>query len=193
MANYIYNEDIQRMTYNQLAKALVSGELTEKRLRSYYTDARRKATDRNRRVQSSEFGKIAEPQRFMTLKNLPTQSALLHEIADVNRFLSSKRSTISGQRALKEKHAELTDTIWRSYGLLRYARQMDEKEFMQHWSNLRLGTVLEVLKTPLASVDELLTVAQSAHAKRYAESMGAELTVDQARCAMIRTTLRMTP
>ena len=106
MANYIYNEDIQRMTYNQLAKALVSGELTEKRLRSYYTDARRKATDRNRRVQASEFGQIAEPQRFMTLKNLPTQSALLHEIADVNRFLSSKRSTISGQRALKKKYIE---------------------------------------------------------------------------------------
>ena len=82
MANYIYNEDIQKMTYNQLAKALVSGELSEKRLRSYYTDARRKATDRNRRVQASEFGQIAEPQRFMTLKNLPTQSALLHEIRE---------------------------------------------------------------------------------------------------------------
>ena len=106
MAKWVYTEDIQKMTFNQLAKALVSGELTEKRLRSYYTDARRKAVDRNRRVQSSEFGKIAEPQRFMTLKNLPTQSALLHEIADVNRFLSSKRSTISGQRALKERYIE---------------------------------------------------------------------------------------
>lgn len=106
MAKYIYNEDIQKMTYNQLAKALVSGELTEKRLRSYYTDARRKAKDRNRRVQSSEFGQIAESERFMTLKNLPTQSALLHEIADVNKYLSSKRSTISGQRALKEKYIE---------------------------------------------------------------------------------------
>lgn len=106
MAKYIYNEDIQKMTFNQLAKALVSGELTEKRLRSYYTDARRKAVDRNRRVQKSEFGRIAEPQRFMALKNLPTQSALLHEIADVNRYLSSKRSTISGQRALKENYIE---------------------------------------------------------------------------------------
>lgn len=106
MGEYIYNEDIQKMTFNQLAQALVSGELTEKRLRSYYTDARRKATDRNRRVQHSEFGQIAEPQRFMTLKNLPTQSALLHEIADVNRYLSSKRSTVSGQRALKEKYIE---------------------------------------------------------------------------------------
>lgn len=106
MTKYIYNEDIQKMTFNQLAKALVSGELTEKRLRSYYTDARRKATDRNRRVQKSEFGQIAEPQRFMSLKNLPTQSALLHEIADVNRYLSSKRSTISGQRAMMDKYIE---------------------------------------------------------------------------------------
>lgn len=106
MAKWVYSEDIQKMTYNQLAKALVSGELTEKRLRSYYTDARRKATARNQRVQASEFGQIAEPQRFLTLKNLPTQSALLHEIADVNRYLSSKRSTISGQRELKNKYIE---------------------------------------------------------------------------------------
>ena len=106
MAKWVYTEDIQKMTFNQLAKALVSGELTEKRLRSYYTDARRKAVDRNRRVQKSEFGKIAEAERFMTLKNLPTQSALLHEIADVNRYLNSKRSTISGQRDLKERYIE---------------------------------------------------------------------------------------
>ena len=97
------------------------------------------------------------------------------------------------QRSMKEKHSELTDAIWRSYGLLNYARQMDEKEFMQHWSNLRLGAVLEVLTTPLQSIDELLTVAQSAHAKRYSESLGNDQTVDQARCTMIRTTLRITP
>ena len=97
------------------------------------------------------------------------------------------------QRAMKEKHAELTDALWRSYGILRYARQMDEKEFMQHWSHLRLGSAMEVFQTPLSAVDELLTIAQSAHAKRYAESMAKDLTPDQSRCAIIRTTLRITP
>ena len=97
------------------------------------------------------------------------------------------------QRAMKEKASELTDALWRSYGLLRYARQMDEKEFMQHWSHLRLGCTLNIFKTSLSAVDELLTVAQSAHAQRYADSLGAELTTEQARCTLIRTTLSLTP
>jgi hypothetical protein len=94
------------MSYNELAAAVVRGDLSEKRLRSYYTQARRTATDRNRRVQSSEFGEIADPERFLTLRNLTTQSALLHEIADVNRYLSSKRSTIKGQREMRDRYIE---------------------------------------------------------------------------------------
>ncbi len=106
MAKYYTNLQIQGMSYNQLGNLLASGEISEKRLRSYYTDARSKAVSRNRSVQRSEFGKTAESETFMKLRNLTTQSALLHEIADVNKYLGSKRSTIGGQREIRRNYIE---------------------------------------------------------------------------------------
>ena len=106
MGKYYTNLQIQSLSYNELAKMLTAGEITEKRLRSYYTDARKKAVARNRRVQQSEFGEIAESETFLTSRNLPTTSALLHEIADVSHYLRSKRSTIAGQREIKRNYIE---------------------------------------------------------------------------------------
>lgn len=106
MGKYYTNLQIQHMSYNELAKMLTAGEITEKRLRSYYTDARKKAVARNRRVQESEFGNMAESEVFLKSRSLPTQSALLHEIADVSKYLSSKRSTIGGQREIKRQYLE---------------------------------------------------------------------------------------
>lgn len=139
---------------------------------------------------SEALGDLYQVSNQVTLGR--TEEEIIDAVTAVGKKMIEMELALR-QRSMKEKHAELTDAIWRSYGVLRYARQMDEKEFMQHWSNLRLGTVLEVLTTPLHSIDELLTIAQSAHAKRYSESLGNEQTVDQARCTMIRTTLRITP
>lgn len=139
---------------------------------------------------SEALGDLYQVSNQVTLGR--TEEEIIDAVSAVGKKMLDMEHALR-QRAMTEKNAELTDAIWRSYGLLRYAQQMDEKEFMQHWSNLRLGTVMDVLSTPLASVDELLTVGQSAHAKRYSESMGADLTADQARCAMIRTTLQITP
>lgn len=46
-------------------------------------------------------------------------------------------------RCLKEQPMDLRDALLRSYGLLRYALRMDEKEFMLHWSHLRLGAAMD--------------------------------------------------
>ena len=97
------------------------------------------------------------------------------------------------ERTMNEKTVELTDALWRSYGILRYAMKMDEKEFMQHWSHLRLGVCFGLFSTTLSAVDELLTVAQSAHARRYADEMDPSLSIEQARCEIIRKTLQTTP
>lgn len=139
---------------------------------------------------SEALGDLYQVSNQVTLGR--TEEEIIDAVTAVGKKMIEMELALR-QRSMKEKHSELTDAIWRSYGLLNYARQMDEKEFMQHWSNLRLGAVLEVLTTPLQSIDELLTVAQSAHAKRYSESLGNDQTVDQARCTMIRTTLRINP
>lgn len=100
---YIGDNKIRTMSYNQLGKALTSGELTEKRLKEYYDRTRRIAMGRaNRTAKTSEFGPI-EKQYFTKLRNLTTTSSLLHEIADVNRYLNSASSTIGGLRQRRDK------------------------------------------------------------------------------------------
>ena len=139
---------------------------------------------------SEALGDLYQVSNQVTLGR--TEEEIIDAVTAVGKKMIDLEKSLR-QRAMKEKPSELTDALWRSYGILRYARQMDDQEFMQHWSHLRLGTTLEIFKTPLSTVDELLTVAQNAHAKQYADSMGAELTTAQARCAMIRTTLRIAP
>ena len=111
MAKWITNAQIAKMSYNELAQKLRSEELSETRLKSYYSGARRKALDRAARVAKSEFGEIADKVHFNKVKNLPTTQALLHEIADVNRFLNSKKSTITGQKETREKLINVADKM----------------------------------------------------------------------------------
>ena len=97
-------------------------------------------------------------------------------------------------RVANEANITLQDRIFRSYGLLRFARQMDANEFMEHWSKLRLGAALSMLPVALSTVDELLATAQDAHAKLYRSAhTDSGLSTDQARCEIIRTKLNPTP
>lgn len=95
---YYADYEIRNMSYNQLGKMVSSGEISMKRLKSYYTSARRTAMQRTKRVQKSEFAKLVPPEYFRKVRNLVTTSDLLHEITDVSRYLRSKSSTITGLR-----------------------------------------------------------------------------------------------
>lgn len=61
---------------------------------------------------------------------------------------------------------------------------------MQHWSNLRLGSAMGILPTPVSVSDELLSTAQDAHVRQYAKRKQLELPVEQARCALLQETLK---
>ena len=64
------------------------------------------------------------------------------------------------QKAMKANgHSSLADQVWRSYGLLRYARRLSETDFLSHWSNLRLGAASGILPLSLQAADQLLTLA----------------------------------
>lgn len=106
---FISFSKVGQMTYNQLTKALTSGEVTEKYLRSAYSALRSKATRREKTVSRAdvvkEFGNV-DREVFRKTKNLTTTSELLHELADVNKFLKSKRSTITG---LKQQREQIID------------------------------------------------------------------------------------
>jgi protein arginine kinase len=103
------------------------------------------------------------------------------QIIDMERNLQKKVSAGDG--------TVLEDQVYRSLGALLYARRMDLKEFMQHWSNLRLGCALDLLPIPLKTADELLPEAQDAHLMKQASKTLKGKDLDIARSRYIRAKL----
>jgi len=132
---------------------------------------------------SEALGDLYQVSNQVTLGR--TEEEIIDAVSAVGKKMIDMECSLR-ERSLKEKTAELNDAVWRSYGLLAYAKQMDEKEFMLHWSNLRLGSSLELLPTALQTADELLTIGQNAHAKKYGDSLEQPLPVEQARCESVQ-------
>ena len=79
--------------------------------------------------------------------------------------------------------------MFRSFGLLTNARRMASKEFMVHWSNLRLGAAMEKLPVSLQTCDQLLTACQSAHVRKAAGAAISDKDEDAYRSELIRKAL----
>ena len=100
---------LRESTYLQLGKMVTSGAISEAALRNFYRTERRKAQSRISKLKSkkviAEYGPQDIP-KFMQEKNLITMSSLLHEIADLNRFLNKRTSLISGLKHEKQYRLE---------------------------------------------------------------------------------------
>ncbi len=81
---------------------------------------------------------------------------------DILRSLSSSASQIiEVERGVREKmlsQDELTmiDRLFRSIGILRNARLLADKEWMQRWSDLRLAVVMGLIDASLTDVDRVM-------------------------------------
>lgn len=94
-------EKIQNLSYQELGKAVVSGDYSMKQLRQAYSQMRSTAQKRIQRLNNpSNIRQFGNPEQeyFRTTKSLTTSSELLKEIKDVSRFLTKKSSTITGLR-----------------------------------------------------------------------------------------------
>lgn len=131
---------------------------------------------------SEALGDLYQVSNQVTLGR--TEQEIIEAVTAVGRQLIDMENVLR-LRGEKE-NLELEDGVWRSYGTLRYARQMQADEFMQHWSNLRLGAAMGLLPVSVETADELLTVAQDAHAKKYKYSDATLTSTDQARCVIIQ-------
>ncbi|MDO5145365.1 MAG: ATP--guanido phosphotransferase, partial [bacterium] len=135
---------------------------------------------------SEALGDLYQVSNQVTLGR--TEEEIIEAVTAVGKQLIDMEQALR-HRCLKEQSIELRDALNRSYGLLRYAVRMGEKEFMQHWSNLRLGAALGLFSTPLDTVDGLLSTAQEAHAELWAQERGNGITADCARCEIIHKAL----
>ncbi len=134
---------------------------------------------------SEALGDLYQVSNQVTLGR--TENEIIEAVTAVGKQL------IGMENALRKRDGSerlsLEDGVWRSYGALQYARQMDTGEFMEHWSNLRLGAALDMLPISLETVDDLLTLAQNAHAEKFMHSHDSLLSTDQARCVIIQDKL----
>ncbi|MCE5344377.1 MAG: ATP--guanido phosphotransferase, partial [Eubacteriales bacterium] len=134
---------------------------------------------------SEALGDLYQVSNQVTLGH--TEDEIIEAVTAVGRQLIDMENAL---RSLRDKdRLELEDGVWRSYGALRYAKQMGADEFMENWSRLRLGAAMGLLPVPLATVDELLPLAQEAHAKKFKHSSADLISTDQARCVIIQTKL----
>ena len=105
-------------------------------------------------------------------------SALAGQIADMEQTLREKTS--------QRDPLSFEDQLGRSFGLCLHARKMSLKEFMVHWSNLRLGADMGLLPISVSACDRLLTLAQPAHVQKAAGEALLQKDADAYRTEIIR-------
>ncbi|MGN1370324.1 MAG: ATP--guanido phosphotransferase [Aristaeellaceae bacterium] len=114
---------------------------------------------------------------------ISTVTALGNQLCDMENALREK--------GMKEGRTLLEDVIFRTWGIMTNARLMNLNEFYQHWTNIRLGAALGLLKLPLPLVDALLDHVQDAHLCVWAEEALEGAALSEARASRIREMLAM--
>ena len=135
---------------------------------------------------SEALGNIYQISNQVTLGRteqelIATVTALGNQLCDMENVLRDK--------AKNEGRIPLEDMVYRAWGAMTNARLMPMNEFYQHWSNLRLGAAMGLLKLPLPLVDALLDHAQDAHLCVWAEESLSGAALEEARATRIREML----
>jgi protein arginine kinase len=137
---------------------------------------------------SAAPGHIYQISNQMTLGTLE-EDILSNLAATVARVMERERSV--RESLLRTNRLEIEDLVFRSMGVLHYARKLNTQEAMEHLSNLKLGAGLGLLpETAQPLFNRLLTDVQSASLEQRA---GEELTKtqrDEARAKAVRETLK---
>ena len=135
---------------------------------------------------SDALGNIYQISNQVTLGRteqelISTVTALGNQLCDMETALRDK--------AMKEGRLPLEDVICRAWGAMTNARLMPMNEFYQHWSNIRLGAAMGLIKLPLALVDALLEHTQDAHLCVWAEESLTGAALEETRATRIREML----
>lgn len=103
------------------------------------------------------------PAKLFVLTNARShglsEEELLAQVTQAARFLDDQESLLRQKAFHGNGDSILSDQIWRAYGVLKYARRLDEVDFLQLWSSLRLGEVAGVLPLEKGSSDRMLDLA----------------------------------
>jgi len=94
---------------------------------------------------------------------------------------------------LRDARVEVEDKVFRAYGILSSCRMITSEEMMSLASAVRLGVELGVLDSvPVASLNQMLILAQPAHLEKAGSLAGAVDLRDERRADLVRGLMRAT-
>ena len=135
---------------------------------------------------SEALGNIYQVSNQVTLGR--TEQELISTVTALGNQLCDMETTLR-DKALSDGRTELEDMVWRAWGAMSNARLMPLNEFYQHWSSIRLGAAMKLLRLPLPLVDALLDHVQDAHLCVWAEESLSGPALEEARATRIREML----
>ena len=135
---------------------------------------------------SEAQGNLYQLSNQMTLGR--TEKEIIDAVAATAKQMAEMEKVFR-EKALDKDPISFEDQLYRSFGVLSNSRRMPIKEYMIHWSNLRLGASMKMLPVPLHVCDELLTAAQPAHVQKAAGKTLDGKELDAFRSQLIRNTL----
>lgn len=109
-------------------------------------------------------------------------TAVGHQLTDMEMALREK-SLQNGRNALE-------DTIYRAWGVMKFARCMPLNEFFKHWSGVRLGAAMGMLPVSLATMDAMLEQVQDANLQALTEAHLSGRQLEEKRAECIRAMLK---
>ncbi len=100
--------------------------------------------------------------------------------------------TNAQEKMMEDAADQIEDKVWRSYGILKYARVLNSGEVMNLLSALRLGISLKLMdKIKLKDINELLIITQPAHLQKYYDKEMDNDERDMVRAELVRERLNV--
>jgi len=94
------------------------------------------------------------------------------------------------EQLVSQAQDEISDKIWRAYGILKHARVLTTEEVMNLLSAVRLGIALEILnEVSMEAVNKMLILSQPAHLQKHVGRVLSPSDRDIARATLVRETL----
>ncbi len=118
-----------------------------------------------------------------------SENDILEAIERVTRTIIADEAT-ARNRLKEEAYDQISDKIWRAYGILKHARVLSSEEVMNLLSAVRLGLAMGIIDMiNIATINDILLLSQPAHLMKY---YGEEMDVDRrdiVRAEMVREKL----
>jgi len=115
-----------------------------------------------------------------------SEEEIIDSLSKVTRQII-EYETNAQEKLMNDAADQIEDKVWRSYGILKYARSLTSSEVMNFLSALRLGVSLKLIdRITLKQINELLIITQPAHLQKFYEKEMGNEERDMLRAELVR-------